>query len=68
MTNTSPIILAALMEEDHVSIPRKNRIDLRILRVIANANTGSNQGLRFYGASRANRGNSSTINYSCLML
>ena len=68
MINTRPISLAALMEENHASIPRKTRIDLQLLRVIANANTGANQGLRVYGASRANRGNSSTLTYSRLML
>ena len=68
MINTRPISLAALMEENHASIPRKTRIDLQLLRVIANANTGANQGLRVYGASRVNRGNSSTLTYSRLIL
>ena len=64
MVNTRPITLAALMEENHASIPRKTKIDLQLLRVIINSNKGANQGLKFYGASRANRGNSSTLTYS----
>ena len=68
MANIDTISLSALMNEDHASIPRRTRIGFQILRVIPNANTGYNQGLRFYRASRVNRITYSTLDYSHLML
>ena len=47
--NANPIGLATLMGKDHASIPQRTRIDLQLLLVIINANTGSNQGLEFMG-------------------
>ena len=68
-TQTKNISLEELMIENHEKISRQTRIDIQILRVIANSNTGTNLGpARVYGAYRSNRNQSSNINYSRLFL
>ena len=69
MINTTEITVDELMNENQANIPRNSRIDLQLLRVIANSNTGTNLGpARVYGAMRYNRNTSTNINYSRLFL
>ena len=53
----------------HEEIPRKTRIDLFLVRIIANASTGSSLGpVRIYGIYQSYRNDSNKINYSRLLL
>lgn len=69
ITRTSPVTIEQLLAEDPSTVPRNTRIDLQLMRVIANNNTGNNLGpARVYGAARNNRNTSSNVNYSRLFL
>ena len=67
MTRTNFISVNELLSENVAAIPRNTKMDLQLLRVIANSNTGSTLGpARVYGKN--NRNQSSSINYSRLFL
>ena len=67
MTRTFNISVNDLLSENIASIPRNTRMDLQLLRVIANSNTGNNLGpAKVYGKNNKNQ--SSSINYSRLFL
>ena len=69
-TKTNPITIQQLMLPEHNLIPRQTRMDLQLLRVIANNNNNNNNfgPARVYGASRNTRNQSSNVNYSRLFL
>ena len=57
------------MNEDPSTVPRHTQIDIQLLRIIANSNTGASLGpARIYGAYHNNRNQSSNVNYSRLFL
>ena len=72
MRRTNPIPLSTLMNEDQQNIPRATRLDVQLLRVIANANRINNTAiLRYVGARNLGNNNqrgNGTTNYSRLFL
>ena len=69
LTRTNEVTIEQLLAEDPSTVPRNTRINLQLMRVIANSNTGNNLGpARVYGAARNNRNQSSNVNYSRLFL
>ena len=65
---TNMITIETLMKEDQNKIPRQTKIDLQLLRIIANnRNMTTNLGpARVYGAYKNTRNQSSNVNYSRL--
>ena len=72
MRRTNPIPLSTLMNEDQQNIPRATRLNVQLLRVIANANGINNTPmLRYVGARNLGNNNqrgNGTTNYSRLFL